>query len=80
MANGNLLIPLYQQNRVVEYDIKGKEVWQAAIQNPTSAQRLPNGNTLISSQFQRRVIEVNRNGTEVWSHNVEGPLFMARGR
>ena len=80
LSNGNLLLPLYQQNKVVEYDGKGKEVWSVVLQNPTSAQRLPNGNTLISSQFQRKVLEVDRNGREVWAFTAEGPVFAARRR
>jgi hypothetical protein len=80
LPNGNLLIPLYQQSKVAEYDVKGKEVWAAQVQFPTSAQRLPNGNTLIGSQQQRKVIELDRNGREVWSLNVDGPIFTAKRR
>lgn len=80
LPNGNVLVPLYQQHMVIEYNPQGKEVWRAPVQLPTSAQRLPNGNTLIASMNTRRVIEVNPQGQEVWSHNVEGQVFNARRR
>jgi hypothetical protein len=80
LPNGNYLVPVYGNQRVVEFDPNGKQVWSANIQNPTSAQRLPNGNTLVSSQVTRRVVELDRNGQEVWSFQGEGQVFMARRR
>jgi hypothetical protein len=80
LPNGNLLIPLYQQNRVVEVDPNGKEVWSVPMVQPASAQRLPNGNTLIGCFGTGRVVEVDRMGREVSSHAVEGTLYLAKRR
>jgi outer membrane protein assembly factor BamB len=80
LANGNFLIPVYGNQRVVEFDPTGKQVWQAAFQWPTSAQRLPNGHTLVTSQIGRRVAELDRNGQEVWSYAAEGQVYTAHRR
>src|SRR5262249_61200985 len=80
LPNGNLLLPLYQQNRVVEFDPSGKEAWSLQVNNPCSATRLPNGNTLVACQANRRVVEFDRNRREVWSAEVDGPVFVARQR
>jgi HEAT repeat protein len=80
LPNNHVLIPQINDNRVVEYDADGKQVWQASAQFPTSAMRLPNGNTLIASMTGQRVVEVNREGREVWSYRVEGRPWRARRR
>jgi hypothetical protein len=80
LPNGNLLVALYQQSRVAEFDPNGKEVWSAAIANPVTAQRLGNGNTLVACWSTGRVVELDRAGREVWTHNIEGTLYLAKRR
>lgn len=80
LANGNVLIPDFQQGRIVEYDMNGNQVGQLITPWPSSAMRLPNGNTLVASQNTRRVSEFNRAGQVVWSHDVDGQVFNARRR
>ena len=65
------MIPLYSQNKVVEYDADGKSVWEAKINLPTSVFRLPNGNTLVASRANTKIYELNRDGKEIWSYTVE---------
>jgi HEAT repeat protein len=72
LANGRLVFPQYGQNRVVEFDTEGKPVWEAQIQWPTSAVRLPNGHTLVSSQNSRKVTELDRSGKQVWEYRDTG--------
>ncbi len=70
-------------NRVVEFDEKGKVVWQLTnedlpgdwLQDPCGAQVLPNGNFVITSYAGGRkdpnapkLIEVNRNKEVVWTY------------
>ncbi len=80
LPNGNVLIPDFQQNRVVEYDADGKQVAQFTVQWPNSALRLPNGNTLVASQNTRKVVEFNRGGTVVWQYDSDGMVFNAKRR
>ena len=80
LANGNVLIPDYQNQRVVEYDMNGAIVHQFAAQWPVSAVRLPDGNTLVASQNTRKVVEFNRAGQIVWDYEIEGQVFNARRR
>jgi hypothetical protein len=76
LANDRVLYPLYGQNKVVEYDADGKIVWEAQVQLPTSAIRLPNGNTLVASQQTQKVVEINKAGKVV--HEYKGSQFPIR--
>lgn len=80
LPNGNILVPDFQQQRVVEYDSNGNQISMISTAWPSSAMRLPNGNTLVASQNARRVSEFNREGQVVWTHDVEGQVFNARRR
>jgi HEAT repeat protein len=80
LPGGRVLVPEYSQNRVAEYDLDGKLLWQAHVRFPISAVRLANGNTLVVSMTERKVVELNREGREVWSHAAEGRLWRARKR
>jgi hypothetical protein len=69
LADDSVLIPHYAENKVVEYDARGKAVWEVAIDEPVAAVRLPNGNTLVTTMIpQRGAVEFDRNGQEVWSY------------
>jgi hypothetical protein len=80
LPNGRVLVPLYYNNKVVEYDAEGKSVWEAAIQWPSSASRLPNGNTLVSSHGSQMVMELDRAGKVVWQHKLDGRPWRGRRR
>jgi hypothetical protein len=80
LPSGRVLIPEYLNNRVVEYDARGKIVWQAHTMTPTTAVRLPSGNTLVASMTRQVVVELNREGKVVWQHNVDGRPFRVRRR
>jgi HEAT repeat protein len=68
LPNDHVVVPLYNQNKVVESDSQGKVVWEANVQLPNAAYRLPNGNTLVSSIQSARVVEINRVGKVVWEY------------
>ena len=70
LPGGRVLVPIYSQNKVIEFDADGRRVWETAATRPTNVQRLPNGNTLISSRINPTVTEVNRAGEVVWTHQV----------
>jgi HEAT repeat protein len=72
LAGGRVLVPQPNHNKVIEYDSDGKQVWEAAVQYPFSASRLPNGNTIIASPNSGKVVEVNRSGRVVWEHKTTG--------
>jgi hypothetical protein len=80
LPNGNVIVPDFQQNRVVEYNSDGKQIHQINVQWPNSALRLPNGNTLVASQNTRKVTEFNRGGQIVWEYSADGMVFNARRR
>ncbi len=63
---GTLLVPHLGEGKVVEYDLSGKVLWQAAAANPWQALRLENGNTLISGDARSYVREINAKGETVW--------------
>lgn len=68
LPNRRVLIPQMRNNKVVEYDARGKIVWEMATEQPIAAIRLPNGHTLSTSMTQQRAIEYDRNGKEVWDY------------
>src|SRR5205085_10894555 len=45
LPGGRVLVPEMAHNRVVEYDASGRIVWEAAVDQPVAAMRLPNGHT-----------------------------------
>lgn len=63
---GNLLVAHMDMGKVVEYDLKGKEVWSVDAPGAWSASVVPNGNVLIAGSSRKYVREVNRNGETVW--------------
>lgn len=67
LPDGHLLLTLFQQQRVVELDANGKEVWSfAELKWPVEATRLLDGNTLIAESRRQRVLEVDAAGRIVW--------------
>jgi hypothetical protein len=62
---GTYLAAHLMDNKVVEYDAGGKEIWSYATPGPWSATRLNNGNTLMTS-YHSIVLEVNPQGKIVW--------------
>jgi outer membrane protein assembly factor BamB len=68
LANGNYLMALSAEAKVVEVDGTGKVVWEVATGKECySAIRLANGNTLIGGGHNHKVFEVDQAGKEVWS-------------
>jgi hypothetical protein len=62
-------VPHNAEGKVVEYDSKGKIVWEVPFEQPIAAMRLPNGHTLITSMSPAvGAVEVDRAGREVWSY------------
>jgi outer membrane protein assembly factor BamB len=79
LPNRHVLVPLYRDGKVAEFDADGKMVWHVSISTPVSAARLPNGHTLVVTLVQR-VVEIDRQGQSVWNYGVEGRAWRARGR
>ena len=81
LPNGNVIVPHYNQQRVVEYNDKGQQVGNPIQINwPNSVARLPSGNTLVTSYQQRQVFEYNANNQQVWAYQTDGNVFVARRR
>lgn len=64
--NGNTLLAFGYQNKVIEYDPAGKEVWTYPAGGAWRADKLASGNVLIACYNENRVIEVDRAGKVVW--------------
>src|SRR5262245_8757289 len=79
LPNRHVLVPLYRDAKVAEFDADGKIVSQLTVQGPVSATRLPNGNTLVSTMTQH-VLELDRDGQTVWTYETDGRALRARGR
>ncbi len=81
LPNGNVLVPQFHNNQVVEFDKEGRQVGNAISVNfPNSVVKLSNGNILVGSLNSRAVTEFDRNGRAVWTHQSDGMVFNARRR
>jgi HEAT repeat protein len=80
LPNGHVLVANYTGSKVAEYDEKGKEVWSAAADRPSSVTRLANGHVLVCCPFAQCVVELDRDGKEVWKLPVEGRPYRASRR
>ena len=80
LPNGNFLVPQPMNNRVVEFDVNGKQVRQVSAQMPNSATLLANGHMLVTSQAFTQVLELDRAGKVVWEMKTEGRPIRARRR
>jgi HEAT repeat protein len=67
LPGDRVLISEHNMGRVVERDLKGKELWSYAINQPMMAQRLSNGNTFMVGRGQ--IIEVDKAGKELLNIN-----------
>jgi hypothetical protein len=65
-GNGNIMVGLMGEKKVVELTLDGKEIWSVSAGSPWSAIRLHNGNTLISGDGEGYTREVNMKGETVW--------------
>jgi hypothetical protein len=80
LPDGRVLIPLWADNRVVEYDPKGKQLREFSVEQPIAATRLPNGNTLMTSMTELRAVEVDPAGKEVWQYRASTRVTRALRR
>ncbi len=71
LPNGHVVVPLKDDNKVAEYDLTGKLVWEASVDQPVAAVRLPDGHTLVTTFTQKRAIELDRAGREVWDYKAD---------
>jgi hypothetical protein len=80
LPNGHVMVPQYHDNKVVEFDRKGREVWSVSYPRPICAQRLPNGRTLVASYGSTFYAELDKNGREVKRRDCDAPLMFVNGR
>lgn len=80
LPGGRILVPAYRENRIVEYNLEGKVLWQAAFPSPVSVAPLPGGNVLVVGLARTRVVELDRAGREVWALDLSSRPWRARKR
>ena len=80
LPNGRFLLALYDKNKVSEYDLDGKLVWEKDAPSPNFATRLPNGNTLVGSQNDKSLLELDRSGKRVWEYRPGKSVWQSRRR
>lgn len=80
LPNGRLLVSQYNTNKVVEYDLDGKMIWEATVTQPLASCRLANGNTLVSSYGNFQLLEIDRSGKVVWDFKPGGRPGRVRRR
>jgi hypothetical protein len=78
LPDGGLVVS--QPARVVQYDPKGKIVWQAKVDRPDGVTRLANGHTLVASTANQHVLELDRAGKVVRKIQPGARAWLARRR
>ncbi|MHC4450876.1 MAG: HEAT repeat domain-containing protein [Planctomycetota bacterium] len=80
LRNGNVVVSLYSQRVVAEYDPRGREVWRSKPLRgfPISVQRLVNGNTLVALPQRSEVIEIAPDSRIVWSARPGAGCYFAQ--
>ena len=73
LPNGHVIVPENSNNRVVELDGDGKQVWEVKdVDRPVMALRLANGNTLVTSMSETvGAVEYDRAGKQVWQYKAD---------
>jgi hypothetical protein len=71
-----IMVGLFAEKKVVEFDLEGKEVWSVNAPSAWSAIRLHNGNTLISGDGLGYTREVNPKGETVWEFTKADAPFL----
>jgi hypothetical protein len=80
LPNDRLLVAEFQGNKVVEQDLTGKVLWEAAVPGAVAVSRLPNGHTLVAANNPQRVCEVDQRGKVVWEYKEGVWPYGARRR
>jgi hypothetical protein len=80
LENGHTLATLADANKVVEFDPRGKVIWEVRLAGrPCDARRLPDGRTLVALHKANRIVEVDEEGREVWAvENLPDPQAAQR--
>jgi HEAT repeat protein len=79
LPNDHFLVPLNNTNKLVEYNLDGKIIWEANVQTPGLASVLPNGHILVPSMGDR-ILELNRSGKTVTEIKQEGRIYRVHRR
>jgi len=80
LPNNHLLVAQYNVNKVQEYDLEGKLVWEADVATPSSAVRLANGHTLVTSSNAQALVELDRTGKVVAEEKMPSRPWRVRRR
>jgi hypothetical protein len=80
LPNDHIVVALYVENKVAEFDADGREVWQVPARRPSSVYRLPNGHTLVTSRLNQVITELDRKGQVVATLNAGGRVLCASRR
>jgi len=76
---GRTLITIHEQNKVIELDASGKQVWEkTGLKYPFASTGLPNGHRLISCYKGEYVVEYDASGKEVWRTNLSKKPYSVR--
>lgn len=69
-ADGSVLVPELEAQRVVEYDANGKPVWESAAEMPVFAAWQASGSVIVTSRNERGAVEIDRAGKVLWSYRI----------
>lgn len=73
--DNTIMVGLFAEEKVVEFNLEGKEIWSAPAKSAWSVIKLHSGNVLISGDGQSYTREINLKGETVWEFTqVDAPF------
>lgn len=61
-----VLVSIPQLNKVLEFDLQGKQTWEAEAVSPGNPVKLANGNVLVPTLNSTKLVEIRRDGRLAW--------------
>ncbi|MEO5980016.1 MAG: hypothetical protein ABIS36_07020 [Chryseolinea sp.] len=70
-----IMVGLFAEEKVVEFNLEGQEIWSTPAKSAWSVIKLHSGNVLISGDGQSYTREINRKGETVWEFTQKDAPF-----
>jgi HEAT repeat protein/outer membrane protein assembly factor BamB len=65
LPDDRVIVSVANQNKVIEFNSEGRQVWEASVVNPLIPFRLSNGHTLVASNGNLAITEIDSTGKVV---------------
>lgn len=71
LPGNQVILPEFENNRIAQFDITGKVVWKAELDQPVSCVVTPAGTIMANCGSNRGAVELDRSGKEIWGYQTD---------